>query len=214
MDENDPVCLKCIGDIELRGLLSEAATRAVCASCGKRRQAVSLRDVALQVAEVYREYYEPGEDVPRFYADSDNPHYQQQGDPPDWVIQAMADVEPDIAEAIVRCLHDDEWGSVVKDGATAFFDDSTRYVERDLTPIELELEWEEFCRRVQHQSRFFDDEARRILARILGDRTSLSSPDNPISRCITILKRGELFRARRTDTRTTAERIIGNPPGD
>ena len=72
MDENDPVCLKCIGDIELRGLLSESATRAVCASCGKRRQAVSLRDVALRVDEVYREHYEPGEDVARFHPDSDN----------------------------------------------------------------------------------------------------------------------------------------------
>lgn len=213
MDANDPVCLKCIGDVELRRLLSESATRAGCASCGKRRQAVSLRDVALRVDEVYREYYEPGEGVARFYPDSDSPHYEQEGDAPDWIIQSMAGVEPDIAEAIVRCLNDDEWYSVAKDGAPAAFDDSSRYVERDLPPIELELEWEEFCRRVQHQSRFFDDEARRILARILGDRTSIASPDNPISRCITVLKRGErLFRARRTDTRTTAERIIGNPP--
>ena len=212
MDANDPVCLKCIGDVELRCLLSESATRAVCASCGKRRQAVSLRDIALRVDEIYREYYEPGEEIARFYPDSDNPQYEQEGDPPDQVIQAMADVEPDIAEAIGRCLHDDEWPSVAKDGASASFDDSSRYVERDLPPIELELEWEEFCRRVQHQSRFFDDEARRILARILGDRTSIASPDNPISRCIAVLKKGErLFRARRTDTKATAERILGNP---
>ena len=124
----------------------------------------------------------------------------------------MAGVESDIAEAIVRCLSDDEWRSVAKDGATASFDGSARYVERDLPPVELELEWAEFCRRVQHESRFFDDEARRILARILGDRASINSPDNPISRCVAVLKRGErLFRARRKDTRATAERIIANP---
>ena len=133
--------------------------------------------MALRVDEVYGQYYELGGDVARFDQDSDNPYYEQEGDAPDWIIQAMAGVEPDIAEAIVACLNDDEWYSVAKDGAPASFDDSSRYVERDLPPIELELEWEEFCRRVQHQSRFFDDQARRILARILGDRTSIASPE-------------------------------------
>jgi hypothetical protein len=124
----------------------------------------------------------------------------------------MAGVEPDIAEAIAGCLNDDEWHSVAKDGDTAAFDDSSRYVERDLPPIELELEWAEFRRRVQHERRFFDDEARRILARILGDRASITSSDNPISRCIAVLKKGErLFRARRAETRATAERIIADP---
>ena len=72
MDENDPVCLQCISDVELRQQLFDSATRAVCASCGKRRRAVALRDLANRVEEVYRENYEPGEDAARFYPDSDN----------------------------------------------------------------------------------------------------------------------------------------------
>ena len=213
MDADDPVCLKCIGDVELRRLLSEAATRAVCASCGQRRQAVSVRDVALRVDEVYRQYYELGGEVARFDQDSDNPFYEQEGDDPQSIIQEMAEVEPDIAEAIAECLNDDEWYSVAKGGGTAAFDDSSRYVKRDLPPVELKLEWAEFCRRIQHRRRFFDDEARRILATILGERASIASPDNPISRCIAVLKKGErVCRARRTTTRATAERIIADPP--
>lgn len=72
MDADDPVCLKCIGDVELRRLLSESATRDVCASCGRRRQAVSVRDLTLRVGKVFFEYYEPGGDVARFHPDSDN----------------------------------------------------------------------------------------------------------------------------------------------
>jgi hypothetical protein len=151
-----------------------------------------VRDVAVRVDDVYRQYYEPGEDVARFHPDSDNPYYEQEGDAPEWIIQDMAGVEPDIAEAIAGCLNDDEWYSVAKDGDTAAFDDLSRYVERDLPPIELELEWAEFRRRVQHERRFFDDEARRILARILGDRASITSSDNPISRCIAVLKKASV----------------------
>jgi hypothetical protein len=87
VDADDSVCLRCIGDIELRRLLAASATRAVCASCGRRRQAVSVRDVAVRVDDVYRQYYEPGEDVARFHPDSDNPYYEQEGDAPEWIIQ-------------------------------------------------------------------------------------------------------------------------------
>jgi hypothetical protein len=63
VDADDPVCLKCVGDIELRRLLSDSATRAVCANCGRRRQAVSVRDVALRVGKIFLEFYEAGGDV-------------------------------------------------------------------------------------------------------------------------------------------------------
>jgi RES domain/HEPN/RES N-terminal domain 1 len=197
MDADDPICLTCIGDDELRRLLSDKASRSVCASCGKRRKAAPLREVAEHIDGVYREYYAPGGDVAHFDKDSDNPRYEQEGEAPEWIIQEIAGVEPDISEAVVAYLD---------------YDATSNYVARDLHPTELRLAWEEFRRRVKHERRFFDEQGRLILSTILGDRESIRRSDNPLSACIVTLKAGErCFRARRADTKEAADFIIGDP---
>jgi len=197
MDADDPICLKCIGDDELRRLLSDKAPRSVCASCGKRRKAAPLREVAEHIDGVYREYYAPGGDVAHFDKDSDNPRYEQEREAPEWIIQEIAGVEPDISEAVVAYLD---------------YDATSNYVARDLHPTELRLAWEEFRRRVKHERRFFDEQGRLILSTILGDRESIRRPDNPLSACIVTLKAGvRCFRARRADTKEAADFIIGDP---
>lgn len=211
MDADTPVCLKCIGDEELRRLLRDDASRAVCGSCGNRRQAVPLRKIAEYVDEVYREYYHPGGDVPHFDVDSDNPRYEQEGEEPQWIIQEIAGIEPDIADAIVEHLSDEEAHDIA-DGANSYYDDGSRYVARDLHPTELHLAWEEFCQRVKHERRFFDDTGRVILSTILGDHESIGRQDNPISACVVTLKTGErCFRARRADTEEAAALILRDP---
>ena len=49
----------------------------------------------------------------------------------------------------------------------------------------------EFCRRVKHVRRFFDDEGRAILSTILGDHESIKHRDNPLSVCVVTLRTGE-----------------------
>jgi len=211
MDPETPVCLKCIGDEELRRLLSDEACRGVCGSCGKRRQAVPLRKIAEHIDSVFREHYRPGGDVAHFDADSDNPQYEQEGEGPEWIIQEIAGVEPDIADAIVEYLSDDE-ARAVADGTAAYYDNSSRYVLHDFHPTELRLEWEEFCRRIKHERRFFDQQGQGILSTILGDRESIGRQDNPLSACVVALQTGEhCFRARRADTEEAASPIVRDP---
>jgi len=193
IDADDPVCLLCIGDKELRHQLREAATREICASCGKRRLTVPLRDLAARIDDVYRAHYEPG-----------------LGNEPQWIIQEIAEVEEDIAEAVAKQLHDEEWHDVMKDGAEPYYDPTSTYSEREIHPTELQLEWEEFCRRIKHERRFFDEAGRLILGTILGD--GIRSDDNPLSVCVVRLKKGErLFRARRADSAHAAAAIMADP---
>jgi hypothetical protein len=211
MDAQDPICLECIGDGELQRLLREEATRAICASCGSRRAAVPLADVADRVDVVYREYYCPGGESAHFDRDSDNPHYEQEGEEPEQIVQEIAGVEPDVAETIVTYLHSGE-GHDIADGGDAYYESTSRYIPRDLHPTELHLAWEEFCRRVKHVRRFFDDEGRAILSTILGNQEGTKYRDNPLSVCVVALKTGErCYRARRVATMDEVDRIARDP---
>src|SRR5262249_5106098 len=159
----------------------------------------------------YREYYRPGGDEAHFDPDSDNPRYEQAGEEPQYIIQEIVGVEPEIADAIVDYLSDGEAHNV-RDGAEPYYDNTSRYVVRDLHPTELHMAWEEFCERVKHERRFFDEEGRGMLSTILGDSESIKSQDNPLSACIVTLKNGErCFRARRAESDDEARLIIGDP---
>src|SRR5262249_38942288 len=131
MDADEQICLTCIGDDELRRQLRAEASRGNCGVCGKRRQAVLLHRIAEHVDPVYREYYRPGGDEAHFDPDSDNPRYEQAGEEPQYIIQEIVGVEPEIADAIVDYLSDGEAHNV-RDGAEPYYDNTSRYVVRDL----------------------------------------------------------------------------------
>src|SRR3972149_4472710 len=70
----------------------------------------------------------------------------------------------------------------------------------------------EFCRRIKHERRFFDQQGQGILSTILGDRESIGRQDNPLSACVVALQTGEhCFRARRADTEEAASPIVRDP---
>jgi hypothetical protein len=211
VEADDPVCLRCIGDEELRRQLRDEAGRSVCASCGKRRQAVPLSAIAERVDPIFRQYYHPGGDVPHFDVGFDNPSYEQDGEDPQSIIAEIAGVEPDISDAIVDHLSDGESRDVTR-GSDAYYDATSRYVARELHATELHMAWEEFCARVKHKRRFFDAEGQNILSTILGDRESIGRENNPLSACVVKLQAGErCFRARRAETDGAARLIMSDP---
>jgi hypothetical protein len=219
MNADEQVCLRCIGDDELRRQLRTEATRGKCGVCGKRRQSVPLHRIAEQVDPVYREYYRPGGDEAHFDPASDNPRYEQAGEEPQYIIQEITGVEPEVADAIVDYLSDGEAHNV-HDGAEPQYDNTSRYVVRDFHATELHIAWEEFCQRVKHQRRFFDEEGRSMLSTILGDGESIENQDNPLSACVVTLKKGHrCFRGRRAENDEAAglilhdpRRLLGPPP--
>ncbi len=201
MDEIDLICLKCIGDPHLRQLLREEASPGRCASCGNRRLATSLEEIAAQIDSAYREHYRPGDDT----------GFGTTGEDPASIVQEIAKIEPDIAESVVEYLSAQEARDVQK-GAEPYYDQDSNYEFIDPHPGELLIAWEEFRTRLLHEQRFFDREAADRLAVIFGDGHSIADPKDLVRVCIAHLKRGEaVFRARRADSRDVL-RQIGNDP--
>ena len=108
MDVDGRVCLKCIRDDELRRLVSDEASRGVCGSCRQRRQAVPCEASLSTWTRCTGSIIFPEGNIAHFDAESDNPRYEQEGEEPQWIIQEIVGVEPDIADGIVDLLSDEE----------------------------------------------------------------------------------------------------------
>lgn len=211
MNGDDAVCLQCVGDTELRRILREQAVRGTCASCGHRRMAIPLHLLADEIDRAYRENYAPGGDVSDFSSDSDNVEYAQEGEDPSSIVQELAGIEHDISGS-GHFVSSRERVAGCSDGSDAYYDIGSSYVERDIHPTGLHLDWESFCRRLKHKRRFFDDEGRSILADVLGNSESIRDPANPLSACVDSLRLGtSFFRARRAENLLDAFRIADRP---
>ena len=85
-------------------------------------------------------------------------------------------------------------------GDEPFFASDQNYQRVDLSPGEYGYSWEEFSRRIKHERRFFDEQARSHLSLILGSAGSERFAELPILE-IGPGKSVELvFRARRAES--------------
>src|SRR5437879_2977466 len=80
MKQEAQICLQCVGDEELRNLLSESATCMECSFCEEHRLAVPLKTLADHIDEVYREHFKPG----------NWSYLGQEGSPPQDIIEGIA----------------------------------------------------------------------------------------------------------------------------
>src|SRR5262249_51233871 len=112
MKKEAQICLQCVSDEALRDLLSESATCMECSYCKERRLAVPLTTLADYIDEVYREHFKPG----------DWSYQGQEGSTPQEIIEDIAGLESEPAEAIVGILAARE-ARDVRDGDEPYYED-------------------------------------------------------------------------------------------
>lgn len=202
------ICLRCIGDKVLRALLRKEARRKQCRFCGNRRIGVSLDILAEHINRVYRNFFALGQWYSTPGSGSDDRTYsKQEGSSPNEIIQEIAKVEYEVAEALVEILSDGECRDV-NDGGEPYYEHSFNYVQRELPPVEQQWIWSEFHQRIKHHRRYFDDEGKNLLQSLLGNLGELKpSPIfilRPKGHC------GTIFRARRASNREEANRLCSD----
>lgn len=204
----DLVCWECVSDPILRSWLRDRGHAATCSFCGKRRIACSLPSLAQRIDEVIREFYKPAEETAHVVEESDNPKYWADGTPADEIIQEIAGVEPDLADAIDGYLSEQEQHDV-RDGGDAYYDD-VPLEHIDSFPDEFMETWRYFESRLKHQVRFFDEEGKRLLGELFGRLPSLAS-----GKAIVTLEPAEdspaFYRARIVDGTTDIEAFLRAP---
>lgn len=91
---------------------------------------------------------------------------EQAGDPLDYLIEELTRaVDHDIAEALAKQLieDDDYWPS---DGGEAFYAHDQNYVHIDHHYVSHSNIWENFCRSIIHDQRFFNADAKQLVTEI------------------------------------------------
>ena len=149
MKQEAQICLQCVGDEELRNLLSESATCMECSFCEEHRLAVPLKTLADHIDEVYREHFKPGSWS----------YFGQEGSTPQDIIEGIALLESEVAAAVIDILAVQE-ARDVRDGADPYYEHGCNYVQNDYVPYEQEWSWNEFYHRIKHRRRYFDEAAR------------------------------------------------------
>ncbi len=182
-DEGEPyVCHRCIAEPLLKKEIRRWGRVEDCHYCHTERlRAVSVTWLARRIDNVYRQLVRHGEEVPRVLEDSDNVDWVINGERPSQLIAEMIECADDrIAEDIVSQLSEDHGDAIYRDGDTDWYDDASDIYQIELPEDERFQEaWENFCKSLKHERRFFSETARSLLDEILGpiitDSTSILS---------------------------------------
>jgi hypothetical protein len=157
--EQKQVCQNCIGDEFIKKRIDENDENNLCSYCEEQGKTVSIKQMSEWVDEVYRKNYVPGEE----YQIDDN-KWETTGDYPENIIsEEILETGSEIASDIVSLLSQKEQYSVIKDGEEAYYDTTSQYESMYISSYEHNELWNEFCRIVKHQSRFYNTQAEIIL---------------------------------------------------
>lgn len=162
-------------------------------SAGSAGITCPLLQVARKIDGVIRRFYRPGAMRAHIVEDSDNPQYWQDGESARDIIQEIAGVEVEVADAVDAALSAAE-SRDVWDGDDAYYGgDPLEHI--DVYAGEFMNTWFLFEQRLKHEVRFFDDDGKRLLDDLFGDLPSLAS-----GQAIVTINPGDefstLFRAR------------------
>ena len=158
MEPDDHIGTCCITDPVLVKSMRSEGTVAKCTACRKRRSGLPLDDIAERVREVYEVYY----------VDSQNTPYPGIGASPSEIISGLLTSDMDVASGIAGHLYDEQQ-SDVRDGADTLYDDTCLYVETEADPSQHFQQWREFCKRIRHSRRYFDEENLSLIRDLLGE---------------------------------------------
>jgi RES domain/HEPN/RES N-terminal domain 1 len=204
------ICLECVGDEPLRKRLGEIAHALKCSYCQKRRKGVTLDELAQTVEDDLARFCCHGESVPHVSYDSDRVYYEQEGDSLEDLLSEELSIEPQVSEDLAALLieRDPAWPA---DGDEPFFDCQQSYQRVPLGGWEYGETWREFAERVKHHRRFFDDESRRLLERILGSPGSSNANALPVFTVGPGAEVESLYRARVAASEAEALSFLKNP---
>lgn len=216
------VCTQCIADATLSNWITDNGRDGKCdfeSSHGPSTRVVTIEEFAEKVDADFREHYQLGDEEQYFDDDSDRPSYQQRGEPYREILRDELQCNEDVLEAIIDNLPDAS-GYDIKDGAELFYDDGANYestaeVEKRERADEEErwyerrfsYQWDEFCRIVQYERRFF--KIKELLDDLFGRPDEY---EKGAIRPVYTLKVGQkIYRARLLDDNFTQERLLANP---
>ena len=162
------VCPQCFGDRGLKKRIEDIRPNFPNGRCNfhPRYKGIPIKEVAAIVDEVFRQHYGFGDyySVPR--QDSDRTDHAQAGSELHEIIYDLTEAtDDDIAEALVQQLiaDDDYWPP---DGGEPFYEVDQNYERYEMFHNHHSDLWDNFCKSIVHEQRFFNVDAKAAIAEI------------------------------------------------
>ena len=214
-DDNDGIyiCHGCVGDTFLKDEIRREGHKRWCHFCGKTRMAWPLDELAERVQGVIEDHVRITPSDPRdegFAYDKDM-DWERRGEPIADVIAGVAELEPEVAEAIREHLSERTSWDAHEGGYEDPFGSDTYYKEGWPKPHSFRESWEFFREEIRTRARFFGRFAQQALDEIFGDLTNLKSWEG-ISAIRQILPTDDgLHRARIAYSESELREILSQP---
>jgi hypothetical protein len=209
-DDEKWVCFECVGEACLSGQIQTSISRS-CSYCGKFAPAWTLQAVAEAIFVVLEEHFQQ--------VSGDSPFSREIGDDVAWVIGSTAEISDEALIDDVRELCEDmatsgmEYYEIPDPGP---YSQDSEYIETQIDTYSWSSKWRNFETILKEQSRFFSQDARKILEEIFADIDTLVSEEG--ERVLTHAGPGtdipELFRARNFYDIDELARALGSPDED
>jgi hypothetical protein len=164
------VCPLCVGNDIFSQYIERNGERGRCSfnrSHGVRSAVLPIEPFAEHINQWFRENYGRGEEYPVLEGDSDSPSYFTHGDPYKFILADELACDDGLIEAISENLPDAD-GYDIAQGDEAFYDDTANYESVAVANArsqqeaddfwyenQFALQWDDFCRAVQYERRFF-----------------------------------------------------------
>lgn len=210
--ENDELslCAKCTSNAQFAKWIEENGSYGECdfdKSHGRSNAVVTVEAFAEEVDRYFRDKYQRGEEYMYATASSDNPSYDTHGEPYQDILGNDLECDEDVFNAVVASLPDCS-DRDISQGDEPFYDDCANYEliadanKRSRADEEeywyenrFAFQWEDFCKTVQFQRRFF--KTKELLDSLFGKPSEYREG---AVRPIYELKAGQvIFRARVLD---------------
>ncbi len=211
------VCHICIGDQFLAEQVKTEATLALCSYCGETREAITLDDLSDRIHDTIQEHFEltsgyPSE--PYEFMMASEGMWERRGDPVEYVIGEMGGLEEDVARDVTSKLSDRHgYWAVREEGREDPYGSEAMYEERGPFDLGFRLNWAEFRREIQFNSRFFSAGVEEMLTDIFGDFTAFkTSRSGPVIQEINPQEQNYFFwRGRLAQSPQVIENILKSP---
>ena len=199
------ICIDCIGDKYLRNIASKKVELGKCSYCGKNNPVIRLNNLAIIVDSYIRKYHEEAE-TEEVFDDSTGSYVPvSSGISLEEILNFECEIKEEPAEDLSKTL---EEMYTYKDDKGKDFYNFYSYYPKDFSSEEYSKKWNDYCRKIKHESRFFNESAKELLKRILvgKKKEELSILEiGPTTGIITI------YRARVVYSAKSAREIQKNP---
>lgn len=168
------ICHACVGDAFLKEEICSDGKKRKCEFCGKTRKTWPLQELAERVRSVIEEHFRitPSDPRDEGFAYDKEMDWERRGDPVADVIAEICELEPDVAEAVRKCISDETSYDAFEGAYEDPFGSDTYYEEGRPNTGNFRESWEFFRQEIKSRARFFGRSAQKALDEIFGDLAS------------------------------------------